>query len=803
MIKHYLKTAVRNLMKYKSQSAIAIVGLGLALLCFSLCMNLSRYMFNVNESIENRDRIARIEVKLVNDDDDASVGNASSGNLATELRQKGLHNVDFCAVNRKEVRDYKVVFNEDRQLPYQLSSLETDSLFYKLFQPKILYGSWATTSHTPNAIVLSLQKAKQIFGNPTEAVGKQLISTDGSSNTASPTGGITYTITAVMEDFPTNTTLQFMSSFDALVLNDSEGGLHSVRFSGVQTFALVGEGLTVADFISQLDRQQLVVQQPLGDCLITAFPFEKDLSFDSSYQTMAMTITIAGFLVLLAGLLNFFYFLMGSFLIRIREYNIRRAHGAGLGALQLMLFVQSALYMALVGAVTFIGMAWLVNGWQLDLPYMSFTFQMDVLMQQTFSYLLALLIICMMMAVVLIHKVRKINISVGLFGALGGTNKHRLRTLMTGVQLVIAWIFLSLTVAFYLQSHHISKTIFSSLSTEEKERTLCVPLFYNYLSEVQKEEIVSRIQQINGVEQLTRTRDNMVGSSWFPAYFYKGERTRDNTIKVYYVDVDSNFFDFFHIPLLSGTLSKAPDQLMVDPILAQRLGDETLGMQLRDYNSNQLNTVTGVCKNPLHLIYGGKIQGEVLGEVYRICDFKGQYRFCYVKTAPGRTSDVKQSIEAIIHDVRPENIQPKTSTFMEDIEETQALELKLRKITFFMAIVAMLITLLGIYSAITLDTERRQKEMAIRKINGAKTHHIVILFARLYLKLLVVCAAIAFPVVGALINAVSPAYESVASFGFFFYLSVFLMVAVLVGMVLYVRIRNIARVNPAEMIKSE
>ena len=51
MIKHYLKTAIRHMMKHKSQSAIAIVGLGFALLRFSVCMNLSRYMFNVNESI--------------------------------------------------------------------------------------------------------------------------------------------------------------------------------------------------------------------------------------------------------------------------------------------------------------------------------------------------------------------------------------------------------------------------------------------------------------------------------------------------------------------------------------------------------------------------------------------------------------------------------------------------------------------------------------------------------------------------------------------------------------------------------
>lgn len=801
MIQHYLTTAWRQLMKYKVQNLIALLGLGLALLCFSVCLHVSRYMFNVNKSIENRDRIARVNVKQIEND---KVLRVTSGQLAAELRTKGLHNVDFCAVYNNDDREYNVVFSDNRLLPYKISGLETDSLFYKFFNPQILYGSWAATSRTPNAVVLTLQKAKQIFGNPAEAVGKHLISThpfEGSSRKAPSTSGIMYTITAVMEDFPTNTTVHFMRTFDSLVLNDSEGViLNPLPMLGTQTFAMVGKGRNISDFISQLDRQQLIVEQLYDNYSVVAVPFEKDLSFNEFFLVLSISITVAGTLVLLAGLLNFFYFLIGSFLIRIREYNIRRAHGAGFSSLQLMLFTQSALYVALVGIVTFIAMEWLINGWQLDFPGVHFSFQMNILLQQTFSYLLALLFVCMAVAVVLIYKVRKINISIGLFGTLGGTSKHRLRTLMMGVQLVIAWIFLSLTVALFLQADHVSKAIFSSLSTEEKERTLSVSLDYCFLSDVQKEEIVSRIQHVSGVELLTRSEENIAGSGWWNTTFFKGEQTRDNAISLYFLRVDADFFDFFHIPLLSGSLSKESGQLMVDPVLAKRLGEKALGTQLFDYDRNSY-IVTGVCEKPLFEMYNpGR---EALGELYWVYDFKGQFGHCYVKAAPGRTADVKQAVEAILRDILPENIEPEVSTFIETIEKVQALEFKLRDIIFFMAIVAMLISILGIYSSITLDTEHRQKEMAIRKINGAKMYHIVLIFARLYLKLLAVCALIAFPIVGLIISTVSSFYVSAVSFGFFFYLGVFLLVSVLVGMALYVRIRNIARINPSVIIKNE
>lgn len=69
----------------------------------------------------------------------------------------------------------------------------------------------------------------------------------------------------------------------------------------------------------------------------------------------------------------------------------------------------------------------------------------------------------------------------------------------------------------------------------------------------------------------------------------------------------------------------------------------------------------------------------------------------------------------------------------------------MKGIVLFFSIVSLIITLLGVYSAITLDTERRQKEVAIRKVNGAGVKQIIMLFARMYIGLLIFSAVIAFP----------------------------------------------------------
>lgn len=75
----------------------------------------------------------------------------------------------------------------------------------------------------------------------------------------------------------------------------------------------------------------------------------------------------------------------------------------------------------------------------------------------------------------------------------------------------------------------------------------------------------------------------------------------------------------------------------------------------------------------------------------------------------GETADIKM-IEKTLKETLPESIHPHVTTLQEDIYEAQAIENKLKGIILFFSIVSLLITLLGVYSTITLDTERRQRK---------------------------------------------------------------------------------------------
>ena len=133
----------------------------------------------------------------------------------------------------------------------------------------------------------------------------------------------------------------------------------------------------------------------------------------------------------------------------------------------------------------------------------------------------------------------------------------------------------------------------------------------------------------------------------------------------------------------------------------------------------------------------------------------------------------------------------------------QAVEYILKDIFSFLAIVSIIITLLGVYSSITLDTERRQKEVAIRKVNGAGIRSIIWLFARLYLILLMVTAAITFPLIYVVLELWKQMYTVFFNDGILYRGSIFWGVTLLTVITIIFKILRIARLNPAEVIKNE
>ncbi len=115
--------------------------------------------------------------------------------------------------------------------------------------------------------------------------------------------------------------------------------------------------------------------------------------------------------------------------------------------------------------------------------------------------------------------------------------------------------------------------------------------------------------------------------------------------------------------------------------------------------------------------------------------------------------------------------------------------------------------ILTIYSSITLETRGRQKEVAIRKVNGAKTKDIIKLFSRNYVKTLAIAFVIGF-IFPLIWNYCLDYLLYIIKFPYLrqvltVYCVAFFIIVLVTFLTVWQKIYKISHINPALLIKKE
>ena len=792
MITHYLKVAFRNLLKYKTQNLISIVGLAVGLFCFCICFYISRFVGSVDKCFENYERIADIYVT----DEKGEAWSGVSGKMLPYLQQRTWDGVEgFTLLSFVEKGEYNLIGKNDELLPYELTAMETDSFYNKVFTPTLICGNWEEVANNRNSMVLTRHAAKRMFGNESHAIGKQF-----TSHNRYIRGTTTYTVRAVIEDLPENTSMNFMRTVDLLKVNDDGGyeAFPTPDFTGYYIYALLNENYSAQQLNEAFNQAKYTFRMFGGDNTICSRPLGKDFNNSQIANMMALITAIVGLLILLAASLNFFHFQTGSFLNRGREFSIRKILGNNTSGLFWMQFIQITI---VILAAT------LISGCLIELasPFLSislfrFSVQMtkEELLPHLMQYMGGLLGLCALVAFGIALYIRRATMRISLHG-LGNTNgKKRLRNTLLGVQFFICWLFVAMATALYLQSEKTSSALFDTLTRQEKENIISVPFEYSFLKPEDRQVIINNIRQHAGIKDILITDEQMV-SSRMTSMSDSLNAEKDRLVRI--MGVTTNFAKFLNVGL-EGQDLRHNKEIWIDRKLANQMGGNAIGKSLYDYRKNAF-TITGIIDNVSNYVYADGYGEADYGQVYFLIDEAESGQYAFVKCYPNKTEEVRAWIEQKLREALPSSVEPKISTLLKDIEYYQSLENNLKGIILFFSIVCLVITLLGVYSAITLDTERRQKEVAIRKVNGAGLKEIILLFTRLYLWMLSISFVIAAPIIYLILQQWKQMYLVFFNDGILYWGGILLGVTIITALTVIFRILKIARINPATIIKSE
>lgn len=130
----------------------------------------------------------------------------------------------------------------------------------------------------------------------------------------------------------------------------------------------------------------------------------------------------------------------------------------------------------------------------------------------------------------------------------------------------------------------------------------------------------------------------------------------------------------------------------------------------------------------------------------------------------------------------------------------------MHQLCWILALISMLCIVISVYSAVSLDTRGREKEVAIRKVHGAKAKDILRLFGDYYVRLLIIAAVIAIPLGIAFgIFALEGMGKEVpvVLLSCKWVMTSFVIVTLVTLITVWEQIYRVSKTNPAEIIAKE
>lgn len=787
MIKHCLKIAIRNLVKYKVQSAVSILGLAVGFVCFSLSLYWIHYEMTYDHFRQDADRIY-----MVRTNDEYTEGKISTRvpySLAAYLAQ---HFPDIAVAAPFHLISERISVNDKYQDAVFSSA---DSAWMNLMDIRIIKGNRNFMLPKDNAEIAITEEAAKKWLRTEDPIGKEvkmlrrtkkicaIVQAENRHTNfpfdfiGNPELGKTwwYITWSILIKVKPDTDIEELESKINANLPAELKQVTSIRKTGIERIILT----------------------PLSK-LHYAKDFRDDKEAGITFQYI-IYFSIAGILIITCALINYLTLFINRMRVRQREMALRMIHGANIRSLVSLLTVEFLLLLACAVTTGFL---------LIEICFPSFIELTGIdtakssLYGEAFLFigLISLIILTAIIGLLYILYHRSLHLS--LRYNTGRSTGTQLRRGSIVLQLFVCLSFIGCTVLInqqldYLRHRDLGLKIKNRGSFSVMGDMDYTPLIRKIkelpmITEVMQPDYYPIVSQLTAIGQF----DNWEGLD-IPI---------DTPVPVKLFLGKEDFFRFYDITLLAGEwlddLSTYED-IIINESLARRMGwspQEAIGKHI--IQSYITYTIVGVVKDchygapTLPIPHTGFLVGEQMGLMQRSAGILFKYK-------EGTWNECRKALEHLYQtECSPENIL-RLNSEEEVYNNYLRSEEMLTRLLSFASLVCILTAMFGIYSLVTLTCEQRRKEIAIRKVNGATVWSILYLFFREYLIMLCIAALFAFPITYVIIKQWILNYVRQVS------ISPLPFILILIGLALTViagiswRVWKAANENPAEVIKNE
>jgi putative ABC transport system permease protein len=741
MFGNYFRIALRQLSKHKFYSIINISGLAIGIACCLLIFTYVKDELSYDQFHDNAGNIYRVGLQArFSGQEISSTNTCTPVGPAMAREVPGIESMTRLLPIPDEARtafkNNDIIFAE-RQLFY------ADSNFFRFFSFKLMEGDKLTALKEPFSVVITTRLAQKYFkGN---ALGKTLII--GNNKEA-------YKITGIAEETPANSHFHFnaLLSFSTVMHNAEivpplwvENFLQTYITKNPQTSTAEvnnqldglidkyaakqleegGLGITFAEFKKQGGLYKYFIYPLTDSHLRSTLPDDIEPGNDIRYVNIFSGI---GIFILLLACINFMNLSTAQSAGRAKEVALRKTLGSRPQQLIRQFLSESFVY-ALVAALIAIVLCYTA------LPYFNTLagkqLTLATLVEPTFIIIAFALII--IVGIIAGSYPAFYLASFKILEMLKGKTTHNLkskgiRSTLVVFQFAVSNLLIIATIIVYLQLNHMQNKDLGL----DRHNILTIQntgsLANNAIA------FKTAVTQIAGAEHASFTDDTFPGL-YFTSVFKKKNGDVNHMCGRYAADWDQLNVMKFKLKagrFFSREFTTDSNACVLNAAAAKELGlDNPIGQEIQDLEKQTPETlkVIGIVEDFNYESLKTDIRPLVI-------KFTGQSNNLLIRYA-GSPQQLTATLETTWKQYAPET--PFEYTFLDkDFDTLFHSEKRLFRVFTTFSLIAIFIACIGLFALAAFTTEKRTKEIGIRKVLGANMSGITLSLSKEFILLVLI-----------------------------------------------------------------
>ncbi len=746
MFKSYLKIAWRSLLKNKGFTFLNIIGLSVAFGAAILLSMAALFELSYNQFHENIDNIHQVYLTT-----ESTRGTEASTSHPVGLAPTLKEEIPSISKITRHLEENTLLVYKEKELGMDLTWVDPD--FFSIFSFPVINGNKENPLEEGATVVVTQEAATAIFGNE-DAIGNVV-------NLMIQGKELPFKVTAIIEDAPRNSTMDFELIVNFNNLPDYDQQFADWDSSNHQVFLLLEDNIAASQFaittnsfvnshyqkqnenaqldgaLANSDGQHLSLKlSPFADAYFTGY----SRGTATTNKTLPYCVLGIAFLILFIACVNFINMSIAKNTGRLQEIGMRKTLGAAKRHVFFQFWNESIIIFFVTIIIGILLSALLLDNFKVlfrtGATY-SNTFSPDIIIGSLFIFFIITLIAGGYPALLM----TKLGTLQALKGKLNIKSGNRLRNALMVVQFSIAILLISGTFVLWGQLDYMRTKDLGY----NKEQVVSVPLVGKKNSYVATQLLRDELSGNPDILDVSGS-DNALGRGKDgSAYTSKlGFNYKNRFVKTNMLIVDYNYPETLGIELIKGRSFKrdfATDSLsvVINETMALELDEEEpIGKSFIALDNTKF-TVVGVVKD-----YHFNKLDKAIEPLTLFMNKDWDLYYAYIKVAPQNLASSMEAIEVAYKKIEP-NAQFLGSFLDENIDRALRQEKVMITIITSGAIIAIILSCIGLLAISLLVVNQRTKEIGVRKVVGASVASLTVLLAKDFVKLVLVGFAVVVP----------------------------------------------------------